>query len=86
MSNEMKRKVVEELDRIPQSKLPEIYDLIHHYRLGLKQGSARKAQILELAGSWKSMTEDQFSLFMQEITDRRSQAFQHRREDESGSS
>jgi hypothetical protein len=29
--------IVEELQNIPEEKLPEIYDLIHYFRLGLAQ-------------------------------------------------
>jgi len=28
-------KIVDEIQRIPHSKLPELYDLIHYFRLGL---------------------------------------------------
>ncbi len=31
--------IIEELKAIPEEKLEEIYDLIHYFRLGLKQES-----------------------------------------------
>lgn len=31
--------IIEELQAIPEEKLEEIYDLIHYFRLGLKQES-----------------------------------------------
>ena len=31
--------IIEELQGIPEEKLEEIYDLIHYFRLGLKQES-----------------------------------------------
>jgi len=88
MTNDTKQKVVNELDQIPQEKLPEIYDLIHHYRLGLEQrgGQGQRTQILALAGSWRDMSEEHFTTFLQEIRDRRSRAFRRRRDDESRSS
>ena len=32
-----KEKIIQELQNIPEDKLSEIYDLIHHFRLGLEQ-------------------------------------------------
>lgn len=31
--------LIEEIKLIPEDRLPEIYDLIHYFRLGLKQDS-----------------------------------------------
>lgn len=31
------QKIVQELQDIPEDKLAELYDLIHHFRLGLSQ-------------------------------------------------
>lgn len=83
MTDDTKQKVVEELEMIPQDKLPELYDLIHHYRLGLEKSGSRRSQILQLAGSWSEMTEEEFTTFLEEIPERRSTAFAHRRSDES---
>jgi len=73
-----KQKVVDELEQIPREKLPEIYDLIHHYRVGLEQSGSRRDQILALAGSWKEMPEEEFNAFLDDVATRRSKAF-HRR-------
>lgn len=37
-------KIIEELQDIPQDKLPQIYELIHYFRLGLKQESEKPRQ------------------------------------------
>jgi hypothetical protein len=31
------QKIVQELENIPEDKLPQLYDLIHYFRLGLSQ-------------------------------------------------
>lgn len=31
----LQEKIVDEIRRIPNSKLPKLYDLIHYFRLGL---------------------------------------------------
>lgn len=36
--------LIEEIEQIPEEKLPEIYDLIHSFRLGLIQETAQKKQ------------------------------------------
>lgn len=33
----MIQKIIDELKEIPEEKLAQIYDLIHHFRLGLNQ-------------------------------------------------
>ena len=85
MAENTKQKVVDEIEQIPREKLPEIYDLIHHYRLGIEQRGANQSQILALAGGWSDMPEDEFSDFLDEITTRRSRAFQRRRANEARS-
>ena len=79
MADNTKQKVVEELEQIPQGRLPELYDLIHHYRLGLEKSGSRRSQILLLAGSWSEMTDEEFTAFLEEIPERRSTVFAHRR-------
>jgi len=83
MTDRTKKKVIEELEKIPQDKLPGLYDLIHQYRLGLEPGEGQRTQILQLAGSWNEMTDEDFTTFLEEIAERRSTAFDHRRTDES---
>ena len=34
---QLQKKLIEELEQIPNDKLVEIYDLIHYFRLGLAQ-------------------------------------------------
>lgn len=83
MTDETKQKLVEELEKILQDKLPELYDLIHQYPLGLEHRGGQRSQILQLAGSWSEMTDEEFTTFLEEITERRSAAFASRRSDES---
>lgn len=33
----LQQKIIEELQQIPDNKLAEVYDLIHHFRLSLSQ-------------------------------------------------
>lgn len=36
------QKIVQELEKIPEEKLAEIYDLIHYFRLGLNQEKSQE--------------------------------------------
>jgi len=65
MAEDAKQKVVEALELLPRDKLQEIYDLIHPYRLGFEQGGSRRSQILQLAGSWSAMADEEFTAFLE---------------------
>jgi hypothetical protein len=80
--------VIEEVNRLPQERLPDLYTLIHYFRLGLEQSDKSNqpsaAKIMALAGSWQEMPESEFAELLQEIGQRRQLAFQRRRNDEAG--
>lgn len=84
----MRAKVIEEVNRLPQERLPDLYTLIHYFRLGLEQADKTEqgsvAKIMALAGSWQAMPEAEFIEFMAEIEQRRQLAFQRRRTDAAG--
>ena len=75
----MKKGLMEELDRIPSAKLPEIYDLLHHFRLGLEQGGGNAEEILSFSGSWASMPQEDFDDFLAEVRRRREKAISSRK-------
>lgn len=91
MSTELagiRAKVIEEVNLLPRERLPDLYTLIHYFRLGLEQsqkaGQASVAKIMALAGSWQEMPESEFTGLLEEIQQRRQLAFQRRRHDEAG--
>ena len=75
-------RVLEEINLLPDHKLMEIFDLVHYFRVGLQGAGGDVAQIMGFAGSWKDMPEDTFREFLEEIAQRRSQAFSRRRSGE----
>jgi len=78
----IKNKIINELNRIPDYKLAEIYDFVHYYRLGLQQSVENIDKIMEFAGCWNDMPERVFDEFISDIVKRRKQAFSGRRSGE----
>jgi hypothetical protein len=77
----LKEKVIEELDRMPEEKLVEVYDFIRYFRLGLEASQQTQTQIMQFAGIWQDMPNEDFDEFLDEITTRRQQAFSRRSRD-----
>ena len=76
--------VYQEIDRIPEERLPEIYNLLHFFRLGLERAEESELSVMRFAGSWKNMPDETFAAFMRETTERRQRVFSRRLGRESG--
>lgn len=81
MTNEtLRNRILEEIQRIPETKLEEIYDFLHYFRVGLGSSETSPAfSVLPFAGAWSDMDESTFKEFEEEIQSRRRQAFSSRR-------
>lgn len=75
----MREKLFDEIAKIPDEKVHEIFDFLHYFRLGLGIKASNPQKILQLAGSWKDMSEDDFEDFLNDVTTRRKNAFISRR-------
>ena len=75
--------VMDEIKQIPDHKLPELYELVHGFRLHLPGSEKEKQRVMKFAGSWADLPDDTFSSFLTETRQRRKQAFSGRRGDES---
>jgi hypothetical protein len=75
---ELQEKVMEEIRRIPENRLLEIYDLIHFFRIELETDRKDAKKIMRFAGCWQEMTDREFREFSTEISDRRQKAFSGR--------
>jgi hypothetical protein len=80
MTNDVLRnRIVEEIQRIPETKLEEVYDFLHYFRVGLASPETSPASsVLSFAGAWSDMDESMFKEFEEEIKNRRRQAFASR--------
>jgi hypothetical protein len=68
-------KVVEEIQRVPEDKLGELYDFIHFFRVGLERAKPHPEEIMQFAGCWQNMSAEAFQEFLDDITERRHTAF-----------
>lgn len=83
MKADIQEKVVDEIRRIPKDRLPELYDVIHFFRLGLETGRQDKEDIMRFAGCWKDMTDKEFHDFSNNMAERRRKAFSGRMDHDS---
>jgi len=76
-------KVIKEIELIPLEKLNEVYDFVRFLRMGLEKTKVNKEKILSFAGCWKDMPDEVFDNFIEEIGQRRREAFLRRRDETS---
>ena len=59
-----KRRVLQEIELIPEDKLAELYNFLHYFRLGLEKAHPPKSEhILAFAGCWQDMPDELFAEF-----------------------
>lgn len=74
----IRRKVEEEIARVPDENIARLYDMVHHFRLRARlAGNAER--IMSLAGCWADMPEEEYASFVGEVEERRHQAGTGRR-------
>jgi hypothetical protein len=79
-----KARVLEEISRIPEERLPDIYRLLHDFRLSLEASRGETHSLMRFAGCWQDMPDQVFDRFVEELAERRRQAFSGRRIREAG--
>ena len=81
MTNDLSRnRILDEIQRIPETKLEEVYDFLHYFRVGLESSEPSPASsVLPCPGAWSDMDESTFKEFEEEIQNHRRQAFSSRR-------
>ncbi len=72
MNNQIsKNQLLEEISLIPEDRHQELYDLIHTFRMGLNQSEHNINEIMQFAGSWSDLPEEDFKNFYEEVEERR---------------
>ena len=62
MTPMIKRRVLQEIELIPEDKLADLYNFLHYFRLDLEKAHpAKRERILAFAGCWKDMPDGIFA-------------------------
>lgn len=77
-TSELRNKLRDEIRELPDSHLPEVFDIIHFFRLGLESDSPTTvSDVMRFAGGWEDMEDpDGFEV---ELRERRSSTPRHAR-------
>lgn len=67
-----REEIIEELNLVPENKVPELFDVVHEFRKGCHESDSK---VMQFAGSWAELTEDEFKGFLEEVSARRARAF-----------
>lgn len=76
---EIREKIVEEINQLPRERLPELYQIVHDFRLRTNGGEGDAQDIMRFAGCWSDLPADLYEEFTTRLHDRRSRASQERR-------
>jgi hypothetical protein len=76
-----RKRIFEEINLIPGDKLAEVYTFLHRFRTGLEKTRKVTSTVMQYAGCWHDMSDEEYAELMREITARRQVAFSKRRVD-----
>jgi hypothetical protein len=75
----LRDKVIEEIGRIPEDRLAELFDFVHFFRIGLEATELAPVEPMKFAGAWAEMAEETFQGLLVEVAKRRRGGFSRRR-------
>jgi len=76
----LRDRIADEIGRIPDSNLVEVFDLLHYFRIGIETARGTNGSaIMQFAGAWQDMNPQDVDELQQEIGARRKAAFGQRR-------
>ena len=85
MLSRAREQLYEEIRMIPANRLPELYQVLHYFRLGVeKKKTSPKETIMKYAGAWNALSEESFQDMSSEMRERRKSAFGRRRNNATG--
>jgi len=81
MSQNIKEKIIKEVEKIPEDKIAELYDVIHFFRIGVESQKKvikdSKQAILNFFGIWRDISPEEATV-LDEIQSRRERTFRER--------
>lgn len=77
----IKEKIIEEVEKIPEDKIAEVYDFVHLFRIGIESQRRiikdKRQVALKFFGIWKNMS-DKEKAVLADIQLRRQRTFRER--------
>lgn len=81
MQKSIKERIIKEVEKIPEDKIAELYDVIHFFRIGVetqrKIVKDSRETALNFFGIWKDMSYEEATV-LDEIQSRREKTFKKR--------
>ena len=75
----LRRKFIEQIQHLPDEKLNELYEIIQFFRIDTERAEpSSKDNVMRFAGCWDDMSDSEFNIWLNEISERRSTAFSRR--------
>jgi len=75
----LRRKFIEQIQHLPDKKLNELYEIIQFFRIDTERAEpCSKDNVMRFAGCWDDMSDSEFNIWLNEISERRSTAFSGR--------
>jgi len=67
--------IINEVNKIPVDFLQDVYKILHSFSSKIESHKQNKKEILELAGSWSDLSDNDFKDIMSEIHRNRTEMF-----------
>lgn len=76
--SDLKTKVLEEIQLVPDDQLVDLYNLVHSFRLQFNSSSPQARDLMQFAGCWSDLSTETYAKLLDDLAQRRQQAFSQR--------
>jgi hypothetical protein len=77
-TSDLRTKVLEEIQSVPEEQLSELYRLVHSFRISTTTKCTSPESVMQFAGCWSDIPEEIYTDWLDDIDLRRQQAFSQR--------
>lgn len=77
-TSDLKTKVLEEIQLVPDDQLVALYDLVHSFRLQFNSPNSQTHNLMQFAGCWSDLSTEDYTQLLDDLSQRRQQAFSQR--------
>ncbi|NJK52436.1 MAG: hypothetical protein HC936_05665 [Leptolyngbyaceae cyanobacterium SU_3_3] len=76
--SDLRIKVLEEIQHVPEDQLSELYHLVHSFRISFTSNHTSPQSLMQFSGCWSDMSDETYTEWLYDISFRRQQAFSQR--------